>query len=498
MSTMNMLRVLLSLWVWLLCAGSVWGGGGTLLWQDRFDHGLGLNSANGVAVKGKRVFAAGRGYVCEDPPGCTVHSREWVVRAHDTKTGVLLWQDQFDRGGGASEAQAIAAASTGVFSAGRGTGCANPPDCTERGATDWVVRANHPKTGALLWQDHLDLGLGINAAEDITVLGKRVFAAGFGVPCETGPCPDIPNWLVRGYDAKTGTLRWQDQFDNGGGRSGADASSITGHDKRVFAAGFTLTCFAPNEGGGCTGAWLVRGYDAKSGALIWHDQFDRGGGSSEADVIVANGRRVFAAGTGRTCDNPPDCTEGRTEGLVRTYDAKTGTLLWHDYFDSGAGYEAPRAMAVKGERVFVVGQGVTCDDLPVCTNRRQEWFVRAYTTKTGLLLWENRFDNGGGSNEASAVAVKGKRVFVAGFGNTCDDPPDCDDHREEWVVRAHDAKTGALLWQDGYEHGGGFNLANAIAAKGKRVFAVGFGLTCFDGSDCDYRQEWLIRAYSTK
>ena len=51
----------------------------------------------------------------------------------------------------------------------------------------------------------------------------------------------------------------------------------------------------------------------------------------------------------------------------------------------------------------------------------------------GDLLWDDQFDKGDGFlNEALAIAVQGRRVYVAGRGLTTG-------FTLEWVVRAYDA-----------------------------------------------------------
>ena len=163
---------------------------------------------------------------------------------------------------------------------------------------------------------------------------------------------------------------------------------------------------------------MVRAYDARTGELLWDDQFDYGGGIKGALDIAAQGGIVYAAGSGRTAG-------GGDEWVVRAYDAWTGELLWDDQFDNG---NEACAIAAQGGRVYAAGSGRTAgfDD---------EWVVRAYDARTGELLWDDQFDKGGGDNEAFAIAVQGGRVYAAGRGETAGGA-------REWVVRAYDDFTG--------------------------------------------------------
>jgi len=123
--------------------------------------------------------------------------------------------------------------------------------------------------------------------------------------------------------------------------------------------------------------------------------------------------------------------------VVRAYHARTGELLWDDQFDAGGGFNQAKAIAAKGSRVFAAGFGSN-------TDAEDQWLVRAYAVKTGELLWDDTFDSTGAtrffSNRSDAVAVKGSRVFAAGFGTACEDLPGCEQVTTRWLIRAYDAR----------------------------------------------------------
>ena len=160
--------------------------------------------------------------------------------------------------------------------------------------------------------------------------------------------------------------------------------------------------------------------------------------------------------------------------------AAGGDLLWHDEFDAGL-LSSPHAITVKGKRVFAAGRGDTVSTV--------KWVVRAYKAQTGALLWDDHFDPAGFGSIANAITAKGKRVFAAGFAVTNVFPigRGQDGSESEWVVRAYDAQTGALLWADHFDPGGGSGIANAITVKGNRVFAAGAGRSRSRPS------AWLVR-----
>lgn len=257
---------------------------------------------------------------------------------------------------------------------------------------------------------------------------------------------------MRAYDARTGTLLWDDRFDNGGGDSAPFAIAVKGN--RVFAAGTGRTAEGAMQ-------WVVRAYDAKTGAVLWQDRFDNGGGNSIAFAIAVKGRRVFAAGRGVVAQET-------AAWVVRAYDAKSGAVLWEDQFQEPDKVSTAFAIAIKGKRVFATG-----------TND-QKWLVRTYDAKSGVLIWENQANDG----SPQGIAVKGSRVFIAGEANLPGQAP-------RWTVRAYDAKKGTLLWEDQFDNGGE-SVANAVAVKGKRVFAAGEGQTEAGAI------EWITQAYGAR
>ena len=92
------------------------------------------------------------------------------------------------------------------------------------------------------------------------------------------------------------------------------------------------------------------------------------------------------------------------------------------------------------------------------------------------LATSSRTPSSGFGDEAHAIATQGGRVFAAGRGAT------------DFLVRAYDAQTGALLWQDGSGAVGSQLYAVATGARG--VFAAGH--TEHGGA------VYLIRAYDAQ
>jgi TolB-like protein len=214
---------------------------------------------------------------------------------------------------------------------------------------------------------------------------------------------------------------------------------------------------------------------ATPGGLLWEDYYDREGNElDQAHAIAAKGNNVFVAGRTSTL-------AGGYAFTVGALSAKDGSLVWADYYDrEGDGDDWANAIAVKGNTVFVAGMTSTLAGGYAFT-------VRAYSATDGSLLWADYYDREGkGYDAANAIAVKGNTVFVAGITSTLVG-------YTAFTVGALFAKDGSLLWADYYDReGNGYDVANAIAVKGKSVFVAGTTGTSAGG------EAFTVRAYSAK
>lgn len=408
----------------LLCGSGAWAVGGELLWEEQADLGGELRA---LAVADRRVFAGGSNF---------------IVQAYTGKRGTLLWEDRDPLFSGDEGVFGITTADGRVYAAG----------VTSIDHITWLVRAYEAATGTLLWQDQFTTN-GVAEAFAITVAEGRVFVSGDGTD-STG----TSTWLVRAYEATTGTLLWQDHSSLFG-----PAVTITAAEGRVFAAG--------RVGTGNNVDFLVRAYDAATGTLLWEDQLDLAELHDEARGIAVDQGRVFVAGIATGADK-------NTDFLVRTYEAATGALLWQDQFDPAGRDDEANTLTVAGERVFVVGRAGK-------EVGNSDWLVRTYDTTTGALLWQEQFDLARDGEKASAVVIDRGSVFVAGEGtNAAGD--------QDFLVRAYEAASGTLLWADQRDLAGGDDVARAIGVAKGRVFVAGEGMTATDFTDV------LIRAYDAQ
>jgi outer membrane protein assembly factor BamB len=103
-------------------------------------------------------------------------------------------------------------------------------------------------------------------------------------------------------------------------------------------------------------------------------------------------------------------------------------------------------------------------------------------TSAGDLLWQVDFDLADGDDRATAVAAAHGRVVVVGFATNAAGDTD-------WIVRAHEATTGRILWRDRVAVAGRHEEALAVAVDEQRVVVAGVSV------DDTGRSRALVRAY---
>jgi outer membrane protein assembly factor BamB len=210
---------------------------------------------------------------------------------------------------------------------------------------------------------------------------------------------------------------------------------------------------------------LIVALDQASGAQAWLAQGDaatanNGGADGEStlsDLALSEG--VVVAGGFREV---PDATEG----AVRAYDQRSGTLLWNERIPEGFLTE----VAAIGDVAYAATTIGTFGE------PEKSILLRAYDLFTGEPLWEQVY--GVGNPFLGALAAGGRNVAVVGYHLAGEDPADYDA-----VVRVYDAQTGELRFDDVYDEAGLVDVAYAAAIHGRRLF-VG-GAQTPEGGDAD-------------
>jgi len=424
-----------------------------LLWENRGQPGLG-GTAFAVDVQGDVVVATG-----SVVSGKEVFAADGFVRALDAMTGATLWEDRFGSPDAEDRAQAVAVNAGRVFAAGR-------VSSAERGS-DLLVRGYDLRCGTLLWERRVDGGGRIELGNGAVAHGGRVFVVG-RVRGATGSS----DFAILAFDARTGEPLWGSVTDPSGGRTLDIAHAVRVEGDMVYVAG-TLS--------GTTGgsSLLVRAHDAETGAVQWQDEVPGAANSYDSgnEALAVLGHLLFVGGQtlNAQTDNPEDW-------MVRAYDAKTGALVWVDQADLQA-FDSVTALSVGDGRLFAAGYD--CDD----TLFNCHLDVRAYDPRTGALRWEDRFNEPGGDivagPGAATVEAHGGRVFVGGAVLNAND-------RYEWTLRAYDARTAALEWEDRVDAGGSWSQPRQLKAQGNRLYAAGFM------TEADETFDFTVRAYKTR
>jgi outer membrane protein assembly factor BamB len=403
-----------------------------LSWEDQIDFSGGMDTARSVTLSGNTAVVAGV---------ATVRGGlDFVVRGYDVRSGAVSWTDQTAAFSGLSTEVFVTSAGSNVFAAGYtpSTVC----------CTDIFVRAYDARTGHVLWDDVFDKG-GDDLPQGIAASPSVVAVVGYGGNATTPPFTAV-DFLVRAYDAATGAVLWDDQVDNGPFEDAAWAVAIEGN--RVFVAGTTSTLSGHDM--------ILRVYEATTGALIWQL---RRPGTFPLSVAASSGR-IFVAGI----------TDDLTF-FLGAYSAVSGNVRWED--TTGSGFFVD--VKLQGPRVVAVG--------PVLGNGS---VVRVYDARTGVIDWEDSTTPPPGFFEIfSAVDVSNKAVYVAGGTGA-------DFLHSEFLVRAYDLASGALILED-RSHSSSFDAgthAAAIVAGKHRVVAVGWDSDASNPFDLNF----LVRDYEVK
>ena len=211
---------------------------------------LDVNSVRESSTSHSSVLAAAFGF---QAAGSSVIT----VRTYDGPTGVILSQDSFDvsiREEGATERDANKGR---IFAGGIGTDA--------EGQSRFMLRVYDADTGRFLWEGQLNL---LKAGEEIT---RAQVTARSNDPATIRDLPDKQAPLqilfsLRAVNPVTGALLWQDQFAPGTSRERKKASGVA---LKVPAMKPTDQPVQHIFG------LSVRAYDRRTGTLLWEDSFEQ-------------------------------------------------------------------------------------------------------------------------------------------------------------------------------------------------------------------------------
>lgn len=184
------------------------------------------------------------------------------------------------------------------------------------GSSIIMVRTYDASTGVILSDDSFDLSIKEEGAEAATEQGGRIFAGGIGVD-QNGKS----KFMLSVYDAETGKFLWEGQLnlmsvgDEGVVKVRASVTPIR-------HSAFLSACGAPKA---FDTLFSLRAVNPVTGGLIWQDQFAPG---------VRRQGRVDGVSIGTAHLKPTTTPIAHIfDLLVRTYDHRSGVLLWEDSFE---------------------------------------------------------------------------------------------------------------------------------------------------------------------
>ncbi len=224
---------------------------GAFLWEDRAGN-TGLDViAWAIAADRNRVFLAGTTSPADNPS-----VRDLFVRAYDASSGDVDWQI----GRQSVIPTKLILASGRLLVAGAA-------------ANGTYLAAFSAASGVRLWQDTAPTA---GTLVDIAVKGPRIAAAILGRQS-----------AVRAYNLITGRVEWEDRLPIRPGFQQL-VFAVAQNNDSVFAAGSSGQDFGNSE-------FMVRAYDARKGTLLWDDRCHPSEQTAAVDLTVDKSR-LFVAG----------------------------------------------------------------------------------------------------------------------------------------------------------------------------------------------------------
>lgn len=159
---------------------------------------------------------------------------------------------------------------------------------------------------------------------------------------------------------------------------------------------------------------------------LWEDTVVGTTGGA-ANAVLATSQLVVAGG-GVPAGN-------HSEALLRAYEPTSGSVRWSDQHAISDASEAVADLAELDGRGFAAVTAIR-----FTFGSPSDWVVRAFDMETGAPIWDDA-RTAGRFDRADDVAAADGRVFAAGRISVGESDAAA-------VVRAYDAPSGTLLWED--------------------------------------------------
>jgi len=220
---------------------------------------------------------------------------------------------------------------------------------------------------------------------------------------------------------------------------------------------------------GCFLSLLFCSANAFSQNLLWDIVEDVSGGTDLARAITLSTTSAIVIG------NVDNAAADVHDFFIQSLRRKTGATGWTDRVQEAQGLLTSLQIASFQGRVFA--SGYTSGPMD-----GTDVVVRGYDAFQGTLLWNSVWDTGRDDFPQGIVAGPTAVVVVGYGGNT-------PGHALNFIVRAYDPKSGAVLWDDRVERTDLDAVAWAVAITRNRVFVAGNTI------DQTNARALLVRAY---
>jgi hypothetical protein len=373
-------------------------GSGDVKWTTQYQGGAN-GTVIGMACLGSNVYTTGFYYDLTK----TASDAYTALIAYNAATGVAIWSNTGESG----LTGPIRAVGSKVYTAGQRV-------TTESGVAQNHLFVNaHSTKGALAWERYW-LDSGDRIINDIQVASNKVIAGG----------RDSSSYFsVTALSTSNGNILWETAAGTG------LVNAVAVDSGKAFAVGFLSDSANYRE------KWTVRAYNLSTGTLLWEDTEGTMGTSGSSNnsgalAVVAGGGRVYVAGTLYT----DDTDGGGASFAVRVYDAKTGGLVWRDYYDLYSYFDdGAQTIHLQGGKVFAGGYVTR-------SSGGKAFAVRAYNASRGTVLWTTL--SGGydvEANSVEALAGSGSAIYAAGASTK--------DYYTGFATKGYHMNKGTVLWQ---------------------------------------------------
>ena len=325
---------------------------------------------------------------------------------------------------------------------------------TASGGNDWKTVKFNGTTGAQIWEQVFDSGLGGDQAFAVTVdTSGNAIVTGYAWNGTNGDIRTIK------YAAANGAVLWQKTLTGASGGTGFGIAIATDTAGNVFVGGSTWN--------GTNDDMVTVKYAAADGTVLWQQAFAGAANGNEYVFAIALDSAGNAVVTGESQN-----AAGNYDWKTIKYAAANGAVLWQATFaGAGNGDDVAYGVAIDGsDNAIVTGYSYNGTNLDMKTIK--------YAAANGAVLWQASLA-GAGSGDDIAYSVKldgAGNAFVTGFsfnGTTND-----------WMTIKYASANGAVLWQKSFiSPGNGSDIAPALAVDASgNVIAAGRN---FNGANQD-------------